>query len=129
MPKVRSIVKIAVPIVPSHSCLRRALVSLSGRNVTMNREVNRVTSRLAAPAHADDELAFLDHLESGAPVADDGPAPELAEDDLAFLEELDRAISGGAASGGGQTPPPTLARRRPSLTSESFSTGATHGMG
>lgn len=63
--------------------------------------------RWSTPAHADDELAFLDHLESGAPVADDGPAPELAEDDLAFLEELDRAISGGAASGGGQTPPPT----------------------
>jgi ribosomal protein L40E len=64
--------------------------------------------RWAAPAQADDELAFLDNLESGAPVADDGPAPQLAEDDLAFLEELDRAISGGAASGGGgQTPPPT----------------------
>jgi len=50
----------------------------------------------AAPAEGEDELAFLENLDTPAPEADAAPAADLAEDDLAFLEELDRAISGGA---------------------------------
>lgn len=49
------------------------------------------------PAEGEDELAFLEDLETSAPAAEEAaPAAELADDDLAFLEELDRAISGGA---------------------------------
>jgi len=51
----------------------------------------------AGPAEGEDELAFLENLETPAPAAEGAaPAAELADDDLAFLEELDRAISGGA---------------------------------
>jgi len=52
----------------------------------------------AGPAEGEeDELAFLENLETPAPAAEEAaPAAELADDDLAFLEELDRAISGGA---------------------------------
>lgn len=51
----------------------------------------------AGRAEGEDELAFLENLETPAPAAEGAaPAAELADDDLAFLEELDRAISGGA---------------------------------
>ncbi|MFL5539378.1 MAG: hypothetical protein ACJ8J0_10320 [Longimicrobiaceae bacterium] len=51
----------------------------------------------AGRAEGEDELAFLENLETPAPAAEGAaPAADLADDDLAFLEELDRAISGGA---------------------------------